>query len=550
MQAEPCVEPPFVKGGGLSSLRGPLASKWQHLRDSTKLRRIAPVFNPAAKAAVAAAHKRAEQLLAEAQRSVLTPQAPEVATSTMPAPSREQYSRPQSAPAARAQQQPVARPSSASAAARSPQAAISASEASSVSKHVQFKFVNCVPPPVAADRDPFMSSALVMEERVKKNLASNLTRVVDLFKVMDVNDDGSVTRREFTRGLIALGVCTQSLYPAINAVFDSWDVDGSGQLDFKELDAKLRKAKPPPGPYDRNRNQLTLKIPAAWSERTSSTEQEQRQRQQQQQQRQQEQQQHQQQHQQQQQQLIGTCAPPAHRTAPTRQSALDRALQERLHRAPPTLQPGMSSAAAASTAAAGHPQAGRTVKAAPKGVKRVEKNQWRDLRWVPRDNPPGRQLWREEDALALGIGMPPPRGWQTEPKVNPNPDPNPNPNSNPNPNHPRARPTQPKAEATAAPAAASGRAPVHRKAPPAPPLLRCRCLPGNAAAGINLADQMRQIGVLEGCSVGPTTGHQQETHAVARRNTDADADSSTTTNTHQCNGNSHQLLWVARTSPR
>ena len=40
-------------------------------------------------------------------------------------------------------------------------------------------------------------------------------------------------------GLISSGVCAASLHTAIKAVFDSWDADGSGNIDMSEFSTVL-----------------------------------------------------------------------------------------------------------------------------------------------------------------------------------------------------------------------------------------------------------------------------------------------------------------------
>ena len=111
------------------------------------------------------------------------------------------------------------------------------------------RYVDCVPKCGAAEVRPiFRNTAKLMEERVKKNLAKHLARVIDLFRRMDTNGDGLVSRTEFTKGLIGSGVCSASLRTAIASVFDSWDVDGSGALDFREFRKRTPRPNAPPPP--------------------------------------------------------------------------------------------------------------------------------------------------------------------------------------------------------------------------------------------------------------------------------------------------------------
>ena len=107
-------------------------------------------------------------------------------------------------------------------------------------------------PQPSSKPNPFKASAAMMEERVKQCLASSLSRVTEFFATMDANGDGKVSRKEFSRGLIALGVCPLSLRAAVDAVFDSWDADSSGELDFREMHAKLRNSASAPKPEPPN----------------------------------------------------------------------------------------------------------------------------------------------------------------------------------------------------------------------------------------------------------------------------------------------------------
>ena len=295
------------------------------------------------------------------------------------------------------------------------------------------------PPPNAAGL--FKASAALMEEKVKKALTANLMRVLDLFNLMDTNRDGVVSRKEFTCGLIALGVCTHSLRTACDAVFDSWDTDGSGTLELSEMEVKLRKPSLSSGVSDRSGAQLTLCRPpprpllstavsgcSATSSHESgqesalrdelgaadgatSTQQQRRRRP------------HRHPHGQIRQQQVQNGlrahlpAPAHHRRAPQ--------LPSQSHRPPPRLS---ATAAIAKPAAFGAGTALKTgsvaishstaltastgTDAAMDFPRRVQnpKNAWRTLSWKPRDPPPGRRLWQPPSEIPQMAGRALPHG--------------------------------------------------------------------------------------------------------------------------------------------
>ena len=76
-------------------------------------------------------------------------------------------------------------------------------------------------------------------EAMKKAMVSQCTRVVDFFRTLDVNGDGTVARSEFAAALPVLGFGSDGR-DAIEALFDQLDADGSGTLEYKELNAALR----------------------------------------------------------------------------------------------------------------------------------------------------------------------------------------------------------------------------------------------------------------------------------------------------------------------
>ena len=72
-------------------------------------------------------------------------------------------------------------------------------------------------------------------------LAKNMTRVMDLFRQWDTNSDGQISKKEFKRGMVALGFHVSS--EDVSSIFQLMDPDGSGTIDFQELHRELRKAK-------------------------------------------------------------------------------------------------------------------------------------------------------------------------------------------------------------------------------------------------------------------------------------------------------------------
>ena len=76
-------------------------------------------------------------------------------------------------------------------------------------------------------------------EQIKESLAAHETRVIDLFRQWDEDRSGSVSKREFRRALPILGCKVPA--KVADAVFDSLDPDGSGQIEYKELNKLLRK---------------------------------------------------------------------------------------------------------------------------------------------------------------------------------------------------------------------------------------------------------------------------------------------------------------------
>lgn len=78
-----------------------------------------------------------------------------------------------------------------------------------------------------------------MLQDLRATLVQNHVRVIDLFRQWDEDESGRIDRTEFRKGLLALGI--KAPREELDALFGSFDLDRSGQLDFRELNAALRR---------------------------------------------------------------------------------------------------------------------------------------------------------------------------------------------------------------------------------------------------------------------------------------------------------------------
>ena len=81
-------------------------------------------------------------------------------------------------------------------------------------------------------------------QSLRDKLASQASRVIDLFQKWDTNHDGNISRDEFLRAMPFLGL--QHCLPVeVNALFTAFDPDGSGEISFRELHRMLRQVGSP-----------------------------------------------------------------------------------------------------------------------------------------------------------------------------------------------------------------------------------------------------------------------------------------------------------------
>jgi len=86
---------------------------------------------------------------------------------------------------------------------------------------------------VGADGEP-----LDIQTQLRDALARSGSRVIELFRQWDTDGDGIVSKAEFVRSLPQLGL--QASNEALGALFDTFDPDGSGTIELKELEKMLR----------------------------------------------------------------------------------------------------------------------------------------------------------------------------------------------------------------------------------------------------------------------------------------------------------------------
>ena len=75
-------------------------------------------------------------------------------------------------------------------------------------------------------------------ESLQNGLAKNAAMLIELFKSWDADNDGTVSRKEFCKGVKFLGVPIEKAYAL--ELFDRYDPDKSGTMDFRELQKMLR----------------------------------------------------------------------------------------------------------------------------------------------------------------------------------------------------------------------------------------------------------------------------------------------------------------------
>ncbi len=98
---------------------------------------------------------------------------------------------------------------------------------------------NSALPAAAKLKPPATAGGLSVQQQLRAILSANAVRVIDLFRDWDDDQSGNISRKEFRRAIAALGY--EAGADDINGTFDDLDADGSGTIEYEELNAQLRR---------------------------------------------------------------------------------------------------------------------------------------------------------------------------------------------------------------------------------------------------------------------------------------------------------------------
>ena len=84
-----------------------------------------------------------------------------------------------------------------------------------------------------------LESDVPVPEQIMASLQKNQVRVMDLFREWDENGDGEITKKEFCQAMPRLGI--EAPRKDIELLFDSFDPDGGGSIEYNELNKALKR---------------------------------------------------------------------------------------------------------------------------------------------------------------------------------------------------------------------------------------------------------------------------------------------------------------------
>ena len=86
--------------------------------------------------------------------------------------------------------------------------------------------------------DAAAANGLTFTEQLRSYLTANFSRVIDLLRQWDEDEDGYVDRSEFRKALPALGLAIDR--HGADELYDTFDTDGDGLITLEELSRQLR----------------------------------------------------------------------------------------------------------------------------------------------------------------------------------------------------------------------------------------------------------------------------------------------------------------------
>ena len=83
-------------------------------------------------------------------------------------------------------------------------------------------------------------SDVPLVEQLAEALTANLGRVIEVFRAWDGDGSGMISKREFRQGLSMLGL-KEVAREQVDSLFDQIDTDHSGEIEYSEINKKLRR---------------------------------------------------------------------------------------------------------------------------------------------------------------------------------------------------------------------------------------------------------------------------------------------------------------------
>ena len=80
---------------------------------------------------------------------------------------------------------------------------------------------------------------LSIKQQIRRVLAANAVKVMDLFREWDTNNDGNLSRSEFRRAMPLLGIHADA--KELDELFAELDGDGDGVATFREFNRAMRR---------------------------------------------------------------------------------------------------------------------------------------------------------------------------------------------------------------------------------------------------------------------------------------------------------------------